>query len=50
MVAKVATKPEFLFAKKKMLVTLVTISLNFEPCTKSCHDHSLGVIVVVIVV
>ena len=27
MVAKVATKPEFLFAKKKMLVTLPTISV-----------------------
>ena len=28
MVAKVATKPEFLFAKKKMLVALATISVT----------------------
>ena len=30
MVAKVATKPEFIFAKKKMLVTLPTISVSIS--------------------
>ena len=28
MVAKVATKPEFLFAKKEMLVALATVSVS----------------------
>ena len=30
MVAKVATKPEFLFAKKKMLVILATVSVSIS--------------------
>ena len=30
MVAKVATKAEFLFAKEKMLVTLATVSVSIS--------------------
>ena len=35
MVAKVATKPEFLFAKKKILVTLATVSVSISSSVRN---------------